>query len=94
MSKIKIGVVEDELIIADSICSTLRQLGYDTTEPATSYTEALSMIENEKPDLMLLDINLAGSKDGIQLAAEIKARYDLPFIFLTANTKKMLRKIF
>ena len=86
MTKIKIGVVEDEVIIADSICASLRQLGYDTTEAAASFTEALEIIEQEKPDLMLLDINLAGSKDGIQLAAEIKLRYDLPFIFLTANS--------
>jgi CheY-like chemotaxis protein len=48
MSKIKVGVVEDEVIIADSICAVLRQLGYDTTEPATSYSEALAMIESEK----------------------------------------------
>jgi DNA-binding LytR/AlgR family response regulator len=86
MSKIKVGVVEDEFIIADSICAVLRQLGYDATEPAASYSEALDMIESEKPDMLLLDINLAGSKDGIQLAAEIKLRYDLPFIFLTANS--------
>src|SRR6476659_1005538 len=86
MNKIKIGVVEDEVIIADSICAVLRQLGYDTTEPATSYSDALDMIENERPDMMLLDINLAGNKDGIQLAADIKTRYDLPFIFLTANS--------
>lgn len=86
MSKIKIGVVEDEVIIADSICAVLRQLGYDTAEPATSYTEALCMIEEARPDLLLLDINLAGNKDGIQLAGEIKKSYDLPFIFLTANS--------
>lgn len=86
MSKIKIGVVEDEVIIADSICAVLRQLGYDTCEPSASFSEALEMIETEKPDLLLLDINLAGSKDGIQLAAEIKTRYGLPFIFLTANS--------
>ncbi|MEO5893505.1 MAG: response regulator [Ferruginibacter sp.] len=86
MNKIKIGVVEDEVIIADSICAVLLQLGYDTAEPASSYSEALEMIAREKPDLMLLDINLAGSKDGIQLAVEIKKSYDLPFIFLTANS--------
>jgi DNA-binding LytR/AlgR family response regulator len=86
MSKIKIGVVEDEVIIADSICAVLRQLGYETCEPSTRYSEALEMIKTEKPDLLLLDINLAGSKDGIQLAAEIKTRFDLPFIFLTANS--------
>jgi DNA-binding LytR/AlgR family response regulator len=88
MSKIKIGVVEDEVIIADSICAVLLQLGYDTCEPAAKYSEALEMIEAEKPDLLLLDINLAGNKDGIQLAAEIKKRHDLPFIFLTANSDR------
>lgn len=86
MSKIKIGVVEDEVIIADSICAVLHELGYETCEPSATYTEALEMIEKEKPDLLLLDINLAGNKDGIQLAAEIKTRFDLPFIFLTANS--------
>jgi len=88
MNKIKIGVVEDEVIIADGICAVLLQLGYDTAEPATSYAEALEMIANEKPDLLLLDIHLAGNKDGIQLAAEIKKTYGLPFIFLTANSDK------
>jgi len=86
MNKIKIGVVEDEVIIADSICMVLRQLGYESCEPATTYSEALEMIEREKPDLLLLDISLAGSKDGIQLAAEVRSRFDLPFIFLTANS--------
>lgn len=43
------------------------------------------MIENEKPDLVLLDIQLKGIKDGIDLAWKIKESYDLPFIFLTAN---------
>lgn len=86
MNKIKIGVVEDEVIIADSICVVLRQLGYETCEPATTYSEALEMIEREKPDILLLDISLAGNKDGIQLAAEVRSRFDLPFIFLTANS--------
>jgi two-component system response regulator LytT len=86
MSGIKVGVVEDEMIIADRICMALEQLGYIPTEPAISYTEALEMMEREKPDIMLLDIVLSGQKDGIDLAAKIKEDYDVPFIFLTANS--------
>lgn len=85
MNKVKIGVVEDEFIIAETICQTLLGLGYDVPEPAAGYTEALAMIERERPDLLLLDIQLSGSKDGIDLAWKIKEEYDIPFIFLTAN---------
>lgn len=85
MSKIKIGVIEDEVITADSLCSTLRQLGYEVTEPAASYAEALVMIEEEKPDLLLLDIQIKGKRDGIELAMKINESHRVPFIFLTAN---------
>ncbi len=85
MNKIKIGIVEDEVIIADHIADILVKLGYDVTEPAGSYAEAIQMIEDEKPDLLLLDIQLRGKKDGIDVATKIKDNYHLPFIFLTAN---------
>ena len=85
MSKIKIGIAEDEAIIADHLTNTLVNLGYDVAEPVASYAEAITMIENEKPDLLLLDIQLKGKKDGIDLAWKIKEEYKLPFIFLTAN---------
>ena len=85
MSKIKIGIVEDEVIIADNLSNTLIHLGYDVAEPAASFAEAIAMIETENPDLVLLDIQLKGIKDGIDLAWKIKEDYHLPFIFLTAN---------
>lgn len=85
MSKVKILVVEDEIIIADDICDILSDLGYETLEPVINYSEAIQAIEKYKPDLAILDIQLAGSKDGIDLAWKIKEDYDLPFIFLTSN---------
>ena len=85
MAKIKIGIVEDEAIIADDLCDVLEKLGYDVAEPASTFMEGLEMIESEKPDLLLLDINLNGKKDGIDLAWKVKEEYDIPFIFLTAN---------
>ncbi len=85
MSKIKVGIVEDELIIAQGITNALRSMGYDTTEPAITYVEALLMIQEQRPDILLIDIQLKGSKDGIDLAAKVKEEYNIPFIFLTAN---------
>jgi len=85
MKVIKIGIVEDELIIADTIIATLQNLGYETTEPCMTYTRALEMIEEDKPDLVLLDIQLAGKKTGIDVAEVLNRDYDIPFIFLTSN---------
>jgi len=86
MSVLKIGIVEDELVIARTILSTLTDLGYSYCGPAISYTEAMEMLDNDKPDLLLLDIQLSGKKDGIDLAEKINELYQIPFIFLTANS--------
>lgn len=86
MDKIKILVVEDELIIADNICDALEDLGYEALEPAINYTEALIRIEEEKPDIAILDIQLSGRKTGIDIAKKIRESYNFPFIFLTSNS--------
>ena len=86
MSKVKILVVEDEIIIADNICDTLTDLGYETLEPAINFTEAVELIESESPDIAILDIQLSGQKTGIDLARKINEDYNFPFIFLTSNS--------
>ena len=86
MSKVKIVVVEDEVIIADNICEALIDLGYDVAEPAITFSEALTTIEAFKPDLAMLDIRLSGKKDGIDLAQIIMQKYKIPYIFLSSNT--------
>lgn len=86
MNPIKIGVVEDEVIIADDIQSLLTEIGYVCPEPCSDYYEAIKMLEEETPDLILLDINLGKKKNGIDIAAYIRANLKLPFIFLTANS--------
>ena len=85
MSKVKILVVEDEIIIADNICMILEDLGYEVAEPAINYEEAVETIAEFQPDLAILDIQLAGKKDGIDLAWHIKENHHFPFIFLTSN---------
>ena len=86
MDKVKILVVEDELIIADNICDALEDLGYEALEPAINYTEAIARIEEEKPDIAILDIQLSGKKTGIDIARKIRESYNFPFIFLTSNS--------
>jgi DNA-binding LytR/AlgR family response regulator len=86
MAELKIGIVEDELVIARTILSTLEELGYSHCGPAINYTEALEMLGTDKPDLVLLDIQLAGRKDGFDVAEQLNETYKLPFIFLTANS--------
>lgn len=86
MAGIKVGIVEDEMLIGEGIAQALTQLGYIPTEPAISYTEALEMISREQPDILLIDIQLSGKKDGIDLAWKIREDYNVPFIFLTANS--------
>ncbi|HKR05415.1 MAG TPA: response regulator [Bacteroidia bacterium] len=85
MSKIKIGIVEDDMIIADALSEMLTSLGYEVPESATRYSEAIDMIERDKPDLLLIDINLIGQMNGIDIGHTINKKFALPFIFLTAN---------
>jgi two-component system response regulator LytT len=88
MNRVKIAVVEDEIIIADNICESLDALGYNVLEPAISFTEGKELIDTELPDIAILDIHLSGRKDGVDLALYIKENHDIPFIFLTAHADK------
>lgn len=85
MSRIKILIVEDELVIAEDLKDVLEDLGYEVCGIAISAREALAMIEEKLPDIALLDIQIKGGKDGIELAAEINEQYHLPFIMLTSH---------
>ena len=86
MNKIKIGLVEDEVIIADDIQALLLEMGYECTEPCGNYGEAIAMLTDQRPDMAILDINLGGKKDGVDISKYIRANFDMPFIFLTANS--------
>jgi len=85
MEKVKVLVVEDEMIIAHNIYDALEYLGYEPLEPAINYTEAMVIIEKEKPDIAILDIHLSGKKTGIDIAKKIRESFHFPFIFLTSN---------
>jgi DNA-binding LytR/AlgR family response regulator len=81
---IKILIVEDEGIIAEDMNQMLSDMGYEVLETAMDYEEALEILSTETPDLILLDVNLGGKKDGIDLAEVINEKYQVPFIFTTS----------
>lgn len=85
MPALKIGIVEDEVVIAHNIAAALEHLGYEVIKPAYNYIDAVSMLIKHKPDLVLLDIMLNDERDGIDLAKRINEEFHIPFIFLTAN---------
>ena len=84
----KILIVEDEFIIAESLILSIQDLGYTTLEPKRTYEEAIEAIEQDAPDMIILDIGLAGDKSGVDLGNKINTTYNIPFIYLTSQTDK------
>ncbi len=82
----KILVVEDEIISVMDITQSLKDLGYDTVGVASSGREAIEKAAYMAPDLVLMDIKLKGSMDGVDAAKRIQARFDIPVIYLTAHS--------
>jgi len=84
LSKLKILVVEDEVIVARDIQQQLIELGYLPVGHATRGEQAIALAGELQPDLILMDIQIAGPMDGIEAATEIRNRFGLPVVFLTA----------
>ncbi len=88
MKKIRILIVEDEIVIAEDIKDMIEEIGYEVIGISKEITEALDIIENQSPDLVLLDILLYNGGDGIDLAKLLRDKYRKPFIFITAHSDK------
>ena len=86
MTKTSILIVEDEAIVAENLSDKLEQLGYDVTGIACRGEEAREMALHLRPELILMDIQLDGPKDGIWVAEAIQKQYDVPVIYLTAHS--------
>ena len=84
MPKAKILIVEDERIVAVDIKSSLELFDYDVLGIISTGEEVLAFVENNKPDLILMDIGLKGDMDGIETTIKINEKYQIPVIFLTA----------
>jgi PAS domain S-box-containing protein len=79
-----IMIVEDEIVVAMELEEKLKHMGYQVGAIVSSGEAAVSGAEANPPDLILMDIRLQGSVDGIQAASLIRNHHDVPVIYLTA----------
>lgn len=85
-SKPRLVVVEDDRVVALDLTGTLEDLGYHVAGTATRGEDAIDLSRNLRPDLMLMDVRLAGKIDGIEAAQSIRHTSDVPIIYLTAHS--------
>ena len=88
MKPTSILVVEDEAVVAMNIEDRLAAMGYELAGSVPSGEEALTLVARQRPDLALMDIRLQGAMDGITAAEEIRSRFQLPVVFLTAFSEE------
>ncbi|MBK8520646.1 MAG: response regulator transcription factor [Chitinophagaceae bacterium] len=88
MIEVRVLIVEDEPIIAEDIASALKTNDFEVSAIVYSKEDALAELKNNQPDLVLLDINLHGGEEGIEIAKLINEKYFLPFVFLTSYSDK------
>jgi len=84
MAKAQILIVEDDNIVVMELRDRLQSLGYAVSGVASYGEEAIEKTAEMRPDLVLMDIRLKGAVDGIEAAEEIRARFDIPVVYLTA----------
>ncbi len=85
----RVIVVEDDLLVANDIKNILHELDVETIINIKTYEEAIDAIQDLNPDLVLIDVKLKGSKDGIQLGIYLLEKDHVPYIFLTGKTDKL-----
>lgn len=86
--KVRVLIVEDEPLIAENIAMYLNNHDYEVAGIAYDYEDGIMKLENDKPDIVLLDINLDGELDGIDLGKYIHEKIMIPFVFLSSYSDK------
>lgn len=84
MKKTSVLIVEDEVIIARDLAQTLTKLGYVVVGHCVKGEDAIDMVEEKTPDIILMDIMLKGDMTGIDAAKEIRKKFQVPIVYLTA----------
>lgn len=92
MKGTRIFFVEDDDIVASVIEWRLNKLGYSVCGSAKNGVDAITLIKEKKPDLILLDIELKGPMDGIEMGELLSTQTKIPFIYLTAHTEDSILK--
>ena len=88
MSDVNILIIEDELLVAQDIASRIKKLGYEIAAIKGDYEGAMNYLQIHSPNLILCDIMIDGSGDGIDVAEYVRNTKKIPLIFLTALSNK------
>lgn len=84
MDNKRILIVEDESIVAENLKERIEKLGYQVIDIISTGEEAIKVAVEQSPDLVLMDIMLAGKMDGVEAAGKIHSQVDIPIVYLTA----------
>jgi DNA-binding NarL/FixJ family response regulator len=87
----KILIVDDELWAALDMEWVVQKLGHEVVGPATTAEKAIELAERVRPNLVLMDIRLADNSDGVAAAIEIRQRFDIPSLFVSAHGDPIMR---
>ncbi len=90
MNHSRILIVEDEGILAMALEGMLKKSGYTVLEPVATGKGAITAVEKEQPDLVLMDIQLSGNMDGITAAEQIRFFSDVPIVYLTGHSDEVM----
>lgn len=92
MKPARVLIVEDEMIFALDLAERLKSRGYEICELTTNGEKALESCETQKPDIVLIDINLRGAMSGIETAGKMNASLRVPVIFMTGYADRKTRE--
>ncbi len=87
--KVKILVAEDELLLAMDIKQKIETMGYEVTSLVSTAIEAITKSETDKPEIIIMDVQLSGSLTGIDAAKIIIYKHKIPIIFLTSKDSEL-----
>jgi two-component system cell cycle sensor histidine kinase/response regulator CckA len=85
MTAASILIVEDEGLVAEEIALRVRQMGHRVAAIVDNAADAFAFVATVHPDMALLDINISGEIDGIEVARRFRREFDVPVVFLTAH---------
>lgn len=88
MTDIKVLVIEDEPLIAEDIAACLRRRHYTVCSIVYEPVDVLPALLQCRPDIVLIDINLDGGQEGIDIACFIQQQFNIPFIYLTSYSDR------
>jgi len=85
-AKLRIMIVEDERLVARDLQYQLEDMGHEVVANCDNWDDAVELAETEAPEFALLDINIRGEKNGVEIARHLRDWIDIPFLFLSAHS--------